>query len=68
MRSSIRAATAAARAGLREGDVILSVGNVEIGNVREFEAAVAKADRSKPVNMLVQRGDLVQFVLVRPSR
>ena len=61
-------AEAAARAGLREGDVILSVGNVEIGNVREFEAAVAKADRSKPVNMLVQRGDLVQFVLVRPSR
>ena len=61
-------AEAAARAGLREGDVILSVGNVEISNVREFEAAVAKADRSKPVNMLVQRGDLVQFVLVRPSR
>ncbi len=62
------AAEAAARAGLREGDLILSVGNVEIGNVREFEAAVAKADRSKPVNMLVQRGNLVQFVLVRPSR
>ncbi len=62
------AADAAARAGLREGDVILSVGNVEIQSAREFEAAVAKADRSKPVNMLVQRGELVQYVLVRPSR
>ncbi len=62
------ASDAAARAGLREGDVILSVDNTEVGNVREFEAAVAKADRGKPINMLVQRGDLVQFVLIRPAR
>jgi serine protease Do len=62
------AADAGARAGLREGDVILSVGNMEIAGTREFEAAVAKADRSKPINMLVQRGDLVQFILVRPAR
>ncbi|MEZ5608009.1 MAG: DegQ family serine endoprotease [Burkholderiaceae bacterium] len=61
-------ADAAARAGLREGDVILAVGNTEVTNVREFEAAVAKADLSKPVNMLVQRGDMVQFVLVRAPR
>jgi serine protease Do len=59
---------AAARAGLREGDVILSVGNVEVGSTREFEAAVAKAAPDKPINMLVQRGELVQFVLVRPTR
>ena len=62
------AADVAARAGLREGDVILAVGNTEIANVREFEAAVAKVGRSKPVNMLVQRGDMVQFVLLRASR
>ena len=62
------AADAGARAGLLEGDVIISVANVDIQNVREFEAAVAKADRSKPINMLVQRGELVQFVLVRPPR
>ena len=62
------ASDAGARAGLREGDVILSIGNVEIRNVREFETAVAKTERGKPVNMLVQRGELVQFVLIRPSR
>ncbi len=61
-------ADAAARAGLREGDVILSVGNVDVGNVRDFEAAVAKADRGKTINMLVQRGELVQYVLIRPAR
>ena len=62
------AADDGARAGLREGDVILAIGNVEIASVREFEAAAAKADRSKPVNMLIQRGELVQYVLVRPAR
>jgi serine protease Do len=62
------AADAGARAGLREGDAILSVGNVEVSSVREFEAAVAKADRSKPVTLLVQRGELVQYVLVRPTK
>jgi serine protease Do len=62
------AADAAARAGLREGDVILSVGNAEVGSAREFEAAVAKADKSKTINMLVQRGELVQYVLIRPTR
>ena len=71
LRHGVRVETAtdaAARAGLRAGDIVLSVGNDEVGNVREFEDAVAKADASKPINMLVQRGDLVQFVLVRPSK
>lgn len=58
----------AARAGLREGDVVLSVGNTEVSTIREFEAAVGKADRAKPVTLLVLRGDLVQYVIVRPSR
>lgn len=62
-----RAEGAAARAGLREGDLILSVGNQEITDVRDFEAAVVNQDPNKAVNMLVQRGDLVQFVLVRPD-
>jgi len=48
--------------------VVLSVGNTEINNVREFEAAVGKADRSKPVTVLVLRGDLVQYVIVKPAR
>ncbi|MDO5086262.1 MAG: DegQ family serine endoprotease [Comamonadaceae bacterium] len=61
------AAGPAARAGLREGDVILSVANTDIGSVREFEAAVGKTDKSKPVNMLVLRDELVQYVLVRPA-
>ena len=35
----MRPPTRAARAGLREGDVILAIGNIEVANVKEFESA-----------------------------
>jgi serine protease Do len=62
------AVDAAARAGLREGDVILSLGNAEVSSVKDFEAALAKHDKSKTLPVLVRRADLVQWVLIKPSR
>jgi predicted metalloprotease with PDZ domain len=57
----------AARAGLREGDVIVAVANTEVSGVKEFEAAVAKLDKSRPVNVLFRRGewDRARFYLRR---
>jgi serine protease Do len=62
------AAEAAARAGLREGDVILAVGNVEVSSVKEFDSALGKADKSKPISMLFRRGEWAQYALLRPAR
>ncbi|RGE46807.1 DegQ family serine endoprotease [Comamonas testosteroni] len=62
------AVDAAARAGLREGDVILQLANAEVTDLKSFEAAWAKADKSKPVNVLVRRGDWAQYVLIRPAK
>ena len=59
---------AAARAGLREGDVIMSVANIEISTVKEFEAALAKADKTKAINVLFRRGEWAQYALIRPAR
>ncbi|MDL9998412.1 DegQ family serine endoprotease [Variovorax sp. J22P240] len=65
----IDAATdAAARAGLREGDVILAISNTEIASVKEFETALAKSEKGKPVTLLFRRGDWAQYALIRPSR
>ena len=65
----VEAATdAAARAGLREGDVIVAIANVDISNVKDFEAAVVKVDRSKPVNVLFRRGEWAQYAVIRPTR
>ncbi|HMS05758.1 MAG TPA: DegQ family serine endoprotease [Burkholderiaceae bacterium] len=60
-------ADAAARAGLREGDVVLQIANQEVAGVKEFEAITAKLDRAKPVNLLVRRGEWAQYVLIRPA-
>ena len=59
---------AAAKAGLREGDVILSIANTEVSGVKEFESVLAKADKGKPINVLYRRGEWAQYALIRPGR
>ena len=59
---------AAARAGIREGDVILSIDNVEIASAKQFESVVTKLDKSRTVTALVRRGENVNFVIVKPVR
>lgn len=58
----------ASRAGLREGDVILAIANTEVLGVRDFEAVMARVDRSRPVSLLIRRGEVAQYVLIRPGR
>jgi serine protease Do len=62
------ATDAAARAGLREGDVVLAIANTEVLGLRDFEAAMARVDKSRPVSLLIRRDDVAQYVLVRPGR
>ncbi len=59
---------AAASAGLRENDVIVAIANSEIRSVKEFEATLAKIDKSKAVNVLFRRGEWAQYALIRPAR
>jgi serine protease Do len=58
----------AARAGLREGDVIVQLANTEIQGLKEFDAALAKLDKSKPINVLFRRGEWAQYAVIRPAR
>ncbi|MDP3310706.1 MAG: PDZ domain-containing protein, partial [Polaromonas sp.] len=59
---------AAARAGLREGDVILAIANTEINSVKDFEAALAKIEKGKAINVLFRRSEWTQYALIRPAR
>ena len=58
----------AARAGLREGDVITQVGNAEVASLKDFDAAIAKSDKSKPLTVLFRRGEWTQYAVIRASR
>ena len=70
VRSGVRvdaAVDAAARAGIREGDLILAVANTEVSSVQVFESLMARIDKSRPVSVLIRRGDGAQYVLIRPA-
>ena len=58
----------AARSGLREGDVVVSVENTEIVSARQFDALVSKLDKSRPLTLLVRRGEAANFLILRPTR
>lgn len=62
------ATDAAARAGLREGDVILSVANTEVASVKDFDIAIGKSDKLKPLNVLFRRGEWTQYAVIRAGR
>jgi serine protease Do len=56
----------AARIGLRKGDLIMRVGDTDITSAKQFADIVAHLDPQKTVALLVRRGDLTQFVPLRP--
>jgi serine protease Do len=56
------ASGAAARAGIRAGDVVLSVNGEPVSSTEQLRALVAKA--SKRVALLIQRGEATLFVPV----
>ena len=58
---------AAARAGLRAGDIILRVNNTDVKDSKQFNALVAKLEPRKTVLLLVRRGEASQFVTVKPT-
>ena len=59
---------AAGRAGVQEGDVILTIGNVQVTSAKQFAAAVAKLDKTKAIAVLVRRGDSANYLVIRPSK
>jgi serine protease Do len=56
----------AASAGIRQGDVILQMNNVEITGAAQFNGLVAKLDAKKPVALLVRRDNVSRYLVIRP--
>ncbi len=59
---------AAARSGLRPGDILLQLNNVAISSAAQFEAAIARLDPKKGAAVLIQREEGTQFLLIRPRQ
>jgi serine protease Do len=54
--------------GVRAGDVILAVGDTELGDLKQFEAVVAKSDKAKPLSVTLLRNEWAQYVRIPPSK
>ncbi|MDP5238703.1 DegQ family serine endoprotease [Uliginosibacterium sp. 31-16] len=59
------ASGAAAKAGIRQGDVILAVSNQKITSAEQLRKAVEGAGKNVP--LLIQRGEIQQYVVVRTN-
>ncbi len=57
----------AALAGIRVGDLILAINNVEVGGAKQFGELVSKLDLKKPAALLVRTGEQSRFVIVHPA-
>jgi len=58
----------AATAGIRAGDMILQLNNVELTSAAQFNGLVAKLDPKKPVALLVQRESVSQYLVIKPRQ
>jgi serine protease Do len=58
-------AGAAARAGMRKGDVILAVNNQDVKNVESFNQLMGQFDKGRIVALLVRRGTNSLYVPFR---
>jgi serine protease Do len=56
----------AARAGLKAGDIITGLNQIEINNLKEFQLISAKLDKNKPVYVQFLRDEWTRYTLIKP--
>jgi serine protease Do len=57
----------AALAGIRQGDVIVSINNVEVSGAKQFGELVGKLDLTKAAALLVRTGETSRYVILHPA-
>ncbi|MDQ2819514.1 MAG: DegQ family serine endoprotease [Pseudomonadota bacterium] len=59
-------AGAAAAAGIKQGDILMQMNNVELRDAASFNAMTVKLDPKKSVAVLVRRENTTQYVVIKP--
>ncbi len=63
--SKVQPGSVASWAGLKKGAVVLAVNQKKVGNVAEFNAALAETESGKPVLLLIKQGESVRYISLR---
>jgi len=56
-----------ARAGVRPGDVIIRIADVDITGIKQFESVIKGLDANKSVPVFVRRADSTMIIPIRPK-
>jgi len=56
---------AARAAGLRQGDIVLAIGNIRIRSLNQFNEILKQVPKGRNVALLVRRGDAASYVAIR---
>ena len=58
----------AAAAGIQPGDLVLQWNTTPVTGAQQFNALLAKHDKTKPVALLVQREETTQYLTLKPRQ
>jgi serine protease Do len=47
--------------------VIVAIDNTEVSDAKQFNTLVAKADKAKPISVMVRRGEWTNYLVIRPA-
>lgn len=65
--SDVEQGSAAAKAGIRSGDLLLAIGNQTVESVKDYEKASRGLDISKGVRLQIKRDGFRRFVFLRET-
>ncbi len=66
--TEVEAGSAADRAGINRGDVIVEVNRRAVSSLKDFGAAIRKAGKGDSLLLLVKRGQASLFIVVKPEK
>ncbi len=64
--TNVESSSPAGDAGIQPGDVIIGIGNKEIGDISDFRKAIQVLKKGKPVIFQIQRGERKRYVALTP--
>lgn len=64
----VQHAGVAARAGIRQGDIILGFNNQDIKTIRQFNQLLEKVEKGRNIALLIKRGDMTTFITMKLER
>ena len=63
---SVKTGSVAEEAGVKEGDLILEVNRMAVGNVKAYERVASKIGKDQPVLLLMKRQGRTRYVTLKP--